>query len=407
MVPPEVAFHGQPLTPEDAAGAVLRRLLLDPAYDVLTVAVAWARFRGLSRLRDELAAFTARGGRSTIILGIDEGGATRPGLLLAAELFTDAFAFHDEGPGTFHPKVYLFRGSARASLFVGSSNATPGGFFANVEASLEATFALPGEREHPALVDAIRYLDRLRKQPDACLKLTPELVDRLVANPRYQVSGVERGRGDQAHAVAAGIDPADLDEEPDDTASGERLFGTATGFETQLPPLDAAARARQVQLEVEDSEADSEPPGPPPTRTVVVTWSKELRHADAQQPEDRTRTNPTGVLRLAAASEPIDRNTFFRHELFGPASWRPGTNSRGKPIEIANVPFHVWIAGTSHGTITLRLTHAPHREAKQGNVPTNLHWGPTLGPLLRATSYYQHTVTLSRLSDGTYELIIN
>jgi hypothetical protein len=53
-----------------------------------------------------------------------------------------------------------------------------------------------------------------------------------------------------------------------------------------------------------------------------------------------------------------------------------------------------------------RVDHAPHREAGQRNVPTILHWGDTLGQLLRSTPMQGRVVTLSRLSSDEYELTI-
>jgi hypothetical protein len=46
----------------------------------------------------------------------------------------DIRIFRDDGD-LFHPKVYLFRDNDRYALFIGSSNLTYGGFYANVEAS--------------------------------------------------------------------------------------------------------------------------------------------------------------------------------------------------------------------------------------------------------------------------------
>ena len=57
---PRIRFHGQPWESDDTAGEFLRGTLADPAIQNLTVVVAWARFRGLARLRDELVAFRDR-----------------------------------------------------------------------------------------------------------------------------------------------------------------------------------------------------------------------------------------------------------------------------------------------------------------------------------------------------------
>jgi HKD family nuclease len=137
-VAPTLDFFGQPFSDEETTAAFLTATVEDPEIEVLTIVVAWARFRGLRRIKEALESFRARGGELRIILGIDEGGATRPGLMLALELATEAFVFHDPAGWTIHPKVYLGEGQRKAILFVGSSNATPGGLFGNYEASLKA-----------------------------------------------------------------------------------------------------------------------------------------------------------------------------------------------------------------------------------------------------------------------------
>jgi catechol 2,3-dioxygenase-like lactoylglutathione lyase family enzyme len=83
-------FRGQPFEEDDTAGAFLRRVLADPEVPAVTVAVAWARFRGLRRLKDALGGFRERGGFLRIIVGIDEGGATGPGLMAALDFFDEA-----------------------------------------------------------------------------------------------------------------------------------------------------------------------------------------------------------------------------------------------------------------------------------------------------------------------------
>jgi hypothetical protein len=68
------------------------------------------------------------------------------------------------------------------------------------------------------------------------------------------------------------------------------------------------------------------------------------------------------------------------------------------------IPMNVTVGGASHGVVNLRIDHAPHRIAGQGNVPTILHWGTTLLAILHGADYTGHTVTLSHMSDGSYVL---
>lgn len=430
---PRIRFRGQPWDADDTAGEFLRQALDDPALDNLTVVVAWARFRGLARLRTELSRFKERGS-SRIIVGIDEGGATGPGLHAALRWFSTAFVFHDRSGGTFHPKIYLAEGASKALLLVGSSNATPGGFFFNHEASLEAEFELPEDAHAEALIGVHDYINRILGDTDVCLQLDEKLIERLVADPRYRVSGNERRSRRTPSPPPTGAEEADVEEggEEPSEEGGSLIFGTSHHARPPVPGLSEEARAELANLETEEEEEvpvaaappapPAQPPQPPapPTAaapppqsppapaapTVMATWSKPMSRADAQQPSS-PRTNPTGLLRLAKAGHDIDHRTWFRQVMFGPAPWSPQIDGEGNPIEVASVPFVVTTNGAPTGTFNLVVDHAPHREEEQNNVTTILHWGRDMGAILRGTSYYQKTVTISRLSDGTYRLDIS
>jgi hypothetical protein len=428
-VTPSLRLLRQPSREEDTLAAFLRRALSDSTIDSLVVVVAWARFGGLARVQREIEAFKARGGASTIILGIDAGGATRPGLLLAAALFDEAFVFHDPAGGTFHPKLYMASGSEQAFLAVGSSNATAGGLFANYEVSLEARFVLPDDLEDPALAEARAYVDELIGETELCLRLDTETIDRLQER-RYRVAGNERRRKPSAPKTpegdSASDDPVGVS---GDTSGAPGLFGTRRAPRTRTPALDAKALTELASLEIaSDDEAEnddeqgllpdepSEPDelaqvaGPPsaPVRaapvTVSASWSKVLPKGDAQQVAPGT--NPTGNLRLTKAKHEIDWTKWFREDLFGSTAWRTASDVGGKPIEVVDIPFAVTIAGVALGQVTLQVTHAAHRESGQHNHTTVLRWGPLLSTM-RATDYTKHTVTLARLSDGSFALDVS
>lgn len=418
-----VRFHAQPSEDGESAGEFLRRLLTNPGIDAIALVVAWVRYRGLARLRAELDAFRERG-HSRIIVGIDEEGATRPGLIGAVRSFSEAYVFHVREAGTFHPKLYFGEGPGKAYLFVGSSNFTPGGLFFNDEVALEAEFDLPVDAGEPALLEVRAYIERLLADAEVCLRLTEELVDRLLADPRYRVSGTERRARRTDVPLPPGADEEDAEqggETPSEADTPEPIFGSSQRARPVVPGLSEDARNELAELEVDLGEPVlPEPPGPPPgpsqppavapaagppSPTVVASWSKILPSGDAQQPE-AAATNPTGVLRLSQAGHDINWRTWFRQVLFGAAPWATTADSRGNPTETATIPMDVTIAGVPRGVVNLRVDHAPHREAGQANVPTILHWGPTLSAILHATDYHGHTVMISQISDGTYRLEI-
>lgn len=444
-------FLGQPSPDSPPLGQALQAMLGDAEIDRLTVVVAWARFRGVVRLQDDLVAFRERGGQTRAIVGIDEGGATRPGLLLVEQLFDESFVFHDRAGGTFHPKIYLGEGDDRAVLIVGSSNATPGGWFANYEASLEARFDLPAEENHPALSGARQFIDALLAEDELCRPLSQELAERLVRERRYQVTGAERNvrRRDDARTEAG--DDLDASGSHDDGSEDEPLFGSRRAPRISVPPLSAEAKEDLAELEIRpDDEAESDEEIPEPqtgtsqeapepavsgsggvsvaggagadTGAAVVPgaaagdasvaaqpvraerkWSKVLPAGDAQHPPSG---NPTGNLRLTKAGHDIDWLTWFRTDLFRPAAWRTATDVNGNAIERATIPFDVTINGLALGTKELEVTHAPHRESGQSNHTTVLRWGPLLG-VLQEQDYTRFTVSLERMSNGSYRLDIS
>jgi hypothetical protein len=110
---------------------------------------------------------------------------------------------------------------------------------------------------------------------------------------------------------------------------------------------------------------------------------------------------------LTKAGHDIDHLTWFRRTFFRePVDWKPAVDRGKKPIELADVEFDVTIDGVDRGTFKLKVDHGPHRESKQGNVPTLIHWGPELGAMLRAHDHSGQMLTLERLEGGSYRLTI-
>src|SRR5690606_7047326 len=107
--------------------------------------------------------------------------------------------------------------------------------------------------------------------------------------------------------------------------------------------------------------------GGPVAPAGVLSWTKRLSPSDAQQVG--SGTNPTGKLRLAKADNPIDHKTWFRETFFEDENWTTQMRN-GRPYEVASVDFDISIGGSSIGTRTLIVDHAPHRVASQNNVPT-------------------------------------
>jgi hypothetical protein len=261
---PKINFLGQPYDEDASTGAFLRRLLTDDRYDRFTAVVAWARFRGVRRISDELGALRGRSGTSRLIVGIDEGIATRPGLIVALRYFSEVYVLHDRPGLTFHPKLYLAEGKGSAALLVGSGNLTAGGLFSNYEASIGVTFALPDDSLAPALVDARAYIDRLLSDTAICRKLDAGLVEELVGDARYGVSAREL-RLFSRNQLPPGLEPEDIDQTADeieaDEPRGRPIFGSSAHAKAGVPALPMSATRELEEIE----SADDEPaPSPAP-----------------------------------------------------------------------------------------------------------------------------------------------
>ena len=234
--PVRIRFIGQPFDGGGQIGRVVADAMGANGASKLWVATAWAKQSGLARIRGAAAGFREAGGSSEVIVGIDEGGATREGLLLCLDAFDEVFVFHDPGARTFHPKIYAVETATEARLLVGSGNLTKGGLFTNYEAA----FAVDVQQDQPewALRDEVReYFERLLGAREAIQPLTAELVERLSeegwvtseARQNRRRSNESEGRrersqlfgtplGGLAGAPASEIAPLPAEDEDDDSA---------------------------------------------------------------------------------------------------------------------------------------------------------------------------------------------
>jgi HKD family nuclease len=163
--------------------------------------VAYLRASGVALVREALEALVHRGGGLRVLAGGDFAQTEPEALQYFRKLggSCQAKLVSSSGLGGFHPKCYLVYTAEQASLFVGSSNFTDGGFQKNIELNLRVD--LPAT--HPVVAAARRIFDELwRETPDLtderladytrfwerCRKLGPGLIDRLPAEDKRETA---------------------------------------------------------------------------------------------------------------------------------------------------------------------------------------------------------------------------
>ena len=309
----------------------------------------------------------------------------------------------------FHPKCIHIRKANGSSLaLIGSGNMTEGGMGKNVEAAV----VLDEEGG-----DAPDTLGQIEEAINRWRGLTQDGVFLIESEDdihQLALSGII-DTPQPAAPLPRPVTPA-LPPGQDDPAN--RRFGTrprlwrprrrrtgAARRRVRVTPVAAATPAPAPPVAV-PAPAPVPTPAPAPAPVTVLPhfrWCKQMPSSDAQWV--LAGTNPTGKLRLAQAGFSINRNIYFRYELFASAAWGSIVRA-GNPHDIADVDFDVTVSGVHIGPLTLRIDHAPHREASQDNVPTVLAWGPRLGAMLGGTSHVGDWVVIERDTAGQFHLTI-
>lgn len=358
------------------------------SYTHLRIATAWAKQSGLMRIEDHLRSFRGRGGRVTCVVGISEGGATRQGLHLTHKICDKSYVLHD-ARRTFHPKVYFFTGPNDWSLLIGSNNLTAGGVFWNYEAALEASGSY-GEPQDANLAQQIEdWFDTLLNDTEICKPLDLDIIKQLIESPQYRIGDEIRMRS--RHASRS-------------TAQTDSLFGRSHKGKKGDPYGSAKEVSGPGVKEANLAEFEDEPVQP--SETLVHSWFKKMSASDAQHPRG-DKSKATGNLKLAQANHPIDQKSYFRQSFFSYLEWNIAKETPRGAQEKAQVTFEVLVGTEVMGTYVLVVDHADYRIAGQGNVPTWLHWGESLGTYLKSHDHTGDYITLEKFEDGSYRLTIS
>ena len=365
--------------------------MADESFTRLDMSVAWAKRSGLRLLSDPLNAFTARGGRVRIIVGISAGGATRQGLELVMNLATEAYVFHDPSNRIFHTKCYVVRGEDSAVVVIGSNNLTRGGLVENYETAVCFELDTSSAADSKFLDDVDVEIERLLSMVDNCIPLTEATIEKLMADPAFRIGDEDVPRAnsqrDSEHDTFT-LDPI-----------GTGIFAPLSG----LKRAPSTREATDPSVSTIRRDAGGVLGAAPVAGTLTRRWYKKMSRTDAQHLPPNS--HPTGHLTLVQFGHPIQTGTWFRFDLFDFASWYAETTQSGEQ-ERADIEFQVTLDGTNLGIVTLSVTHTPNFESDQGNRTTTLLWGEGLGEFVKATDYTGYYATIERRDSSQMSLII-
>jgi hypothetical protein len=297
-------------------GEFLLSHFADPQWTAFRAAVAFVKRSGTQYIRQPLRGFSARA-KVRITVGVDLYGTSREGLRDLLEVTRDGqvVIYRNNGPSTFHPKVYLFKSAQHADVLVGSGNLTGGGLFTNYEASVAASLnlAVPEDAAFLQTVEAI--LDEwAQPQQGVCYVLTPGFIDQLVA------SGLVRSEAELA-AMQQTRTPA-APPQPVNTGGKQAAITPPLFIAVAVPRPPAIARMEAEPIEPEMAAEAAElpsatalpPPGIVPAQDGGVScFVMTLQNTDVgvgQITEGTSRRSPEVFIPLAALDQHPEFWTF-------------------------------------------------------------------------------------------------
>jgi HKD family nuclease len=131
-----------PQAAKTAFGPILTSEFERPDCKQADIAVAWVRATGLLHMQDGFEKLIQRGGKITVVAGIDYDNTSEEGLQGLLDIAATAngrmrvFVRHNEAGPVFHPKLYCFRDTKQIRVYIGSNNLTQAGLFQNEELSV-------------------------------------------------------------------------------------------------------------------------------------------------------------------------------------------------------------------------------------------------------------------------------
>ena len=358
----QVSFLGQGLDQNDSSvGSELLKSFADKDFDEFRCLVGFASAKGIELLSDALSSFRVNFSKFQIIVGIDEGGTPVDALRKLIELNLNIKIYHSPVLTIFHPKIYIFNGTTKCKIIVGSSNLTQQGLFQNIEASLMIYFERPDQNGDKVLFDLDKYFASVFQENNPNVKtLSGSLVDTLLRLNLVPNEGDELNQKKQQISSKVNIDEI------------VSLFPR-----TRVPKLPFVSDKKQ---KVAQSRLFNGIKSTPTKTTFLMELNK-------------FGENAPGEFRIPLAA----RNQ--NPELWGwPENYTKQQRNRGQKIRdyLEWKPHWLLVSGNNKVIETVRMYFYLENEDFRFYSPTLIKWGAKEGDIVK----------ISRESkDGTYSFI--
>lgn len=374
----------------NSVGNLLIKFFADKDFHTFIGISAFASQAGIKGLSKHIKTAKKHLNIITIVTGVDQKGTSKEALEELLALNIKAFVFYQPSITIFHPKIYLFEGNDKCELIIGSSNLTSQGLFTNLEASLHVSIDNTSVSDRKIVEQLKEYFKGIFDHTDPNLKkLDKKLIVDLV---KAKVVPTEEER-------KAAQDKTEKAERKETESIISKIF----------PP-------RAISKIPSEFRGTRKPTTKPTASTAAIhtggaiakgklVWKKiNIPRSIAQQVLEGTAIR--GVIGLGDAGfkvkgVTINRNTYFRHTVFGKLKWTIKERKNNSPLEETHCKFNIIILGKNLGEHELRISHDPEREANQNNILTDIHWGKTLNAYLRQNSIVGKTLFLYSPAKGS------
>lgn len=149
-------------------------------YNNFRCLVAFAKIKPFYKLHLAIQEWNSKNKTSEAVFGIDHKGTSIQALQYALSNFDTTKVLH-VNYATFHPKLYIFWGDTKATIYYGSSNFTSGGLETNFEGGTIQEFDLP--QEEALFHDALESYSSIADASLSCVSiLSTEVLQNLKQN---------------------------------------------------------------------------------------------------------------------------------------------------------------------------------------------------------------------------------